>query len=362
MNDTVRRCILVSGTLAALFAMGKLAFGQPTTRPTPPATLAPDFIVGVFMQPASSAVKWRARGINTAFFWEPEKRADGTPTMPRAAWRKAWREAGGAYVDGPSGDAAADMTDANLVAVGHDDEADRRGVPAPDLLRLNDQWHATIGKPTYANFDGHQFDNVYYDGTPHPSRPPTDPQHWGHRAATGGYFAAADWVGFDYYLWPQRPEMWSIHERLLSRAWEWGGHRPVLLYVELGQAKGVTSIDPVEQIVLHALAYCARQGIAVRGIVYFPQRVDARPFAYDDLAPGVAAELGNLNAKLTGGRLAPPQPAPRPAADLGPLQRSIDGVRLQVLDGQRQTEQQLDAILEAARATTRPTTRPSGPE
>jgi hypothetical protein len=73
------------------------------------------------------------------------------------------------------------------------------------------------------NLDGHQFDNLAYDGTPHPARPLTDPQHWGHRAATGGYLAAGDWVGFDYYLWPDRPELWFIHERLLDRTWDWGG-------------------------------------------------------------------------------------------------------------------------------------------
>jgi hypothetical protein len=110
------------------------------------------------------------------------------------------------------------------------------------------------------------------------------------------------------------------------------------------------------------VTYCARKGIVLRGVVFFPQRVTGT-FAYDDTAPAVAAALPNFIAKLTGGRLAPsPLPAPAPAAappDLGPITKSIDGLRLQVIDGQRNTEQQLDAILEAARATTRPTSQPT---
>src|SRR4051794_11777595 len=76
------RCYLAPIAVLAFFAtLGYSAFGQ-TTRPTAPANC----VVGVWGVPIRDMAKWKARGANTLVAYEPEKNAQGVPTVTLDQW------------------------------------------------------------------------------------------------------------------------------------------------------------------------------------------------------------------------------------------------------------------------------------
>lgn len=303
-------------------------------------------IIGVFKQPVSLMNAWKARGVDTLFYWEEEKNGAGVPTMPQQKWRDEAKARGLKYIDQPLQGSGtnllpAEIADTSLIAVGQPDESDRQKIPNDTFIARYNAMKAS-GKPVYSNFDGHQFDVVDYDGRKHRTDKNIDRPFW-HRAADQGYFAGCDFGGDDYYLKPERWGMWNITERLMDRWQEWSGNKPyVIVLPTSANDKGYSWAD-VRLTLLHDVSYCARIGLPLAGICLFPQQVPPKKFRYDDSSAETAARMADLFGELKG--IAPklvdpaplPQPLPEPQPDpqVEQLRKELDQAneKVQTLTG-----------------------------
>lgn len=291
------------------------------------------FVIGVWQQPASSAAKWKDRGVNTLFGHDTEG-----GKITKAQWEDQVASAGEYFITAPGADVATEASQPFRVGFNQPDEADlithvnMSGSKIRDLADTYNRCKAT-GVPVWINLAGSAFDNIYYDGTPHPNA--KDGQLAGHRAATGGYMAWGDRIGFDYYLWTTgRAGMFDITKRLMDRCNDWSGGKPIFVYVETctqGTGKPFTA-DDYESQVWTITDYAKAKGYKLAGIIYFTQKVYPGWNSFDMTAPDVVDRMKVVNAKLIqmfGGVSQPADPAPPVVAapDLTAVNARIDDLQ-----------------------------------
>lgn len=262
--------------------------------------LEPNFIIGVWAQPSSLFQRWKDRGINTLF--------GASNDVAKNIWELKAADAKLQFIDYAGIDPVGEAKQDYRIGFTQPDEPDmpshiaKPGSTIVDL-RSNYQKLKVLGKPVYLNLLGSAFDNIYYDGKPHPGK--LDASQWGHRADSDGYMAQADIIGFDYHLWTSgRPGAFDITRRLLDRASDWSGRKPLFLYVETctqGTGKSFTA-DDYELQVMQAVVYCAIRGYRLRGIIYFATQTAGSfnwPASFDITPPDVVNRMKIVNNRLT---------------------------------------------------------------
>ncbi len=269
-------------------------FGQ-TTKPT-----APTFIIGAWAQPVTYMARWKTRGVNTLF--------GNANDTTKDKWEEAATSNSLFFIDGPGLDLAADAKQPYRLGFLQPDEPDLSshvntpGSRIDDLRASYKAWSKT-GLPVFLNLAGASFDNEWYTGFPNPSK--TDASRWGHRAAADGYMGQGDVIGFDYHLWTTgRPGAFAITRRLMDRASEWSGGKPIFVYVETctqGTKRKFTA-DDYEAQVWQAVAYASLKGYKLRGVVYFATdpfgSTGGWPASFDATPPDVADRMTVVNGKL----------------------------------------------------------------
>lgn len=311
------------------------ALAQPTTRPSPP------FVIAVWQQPASSAAKWKARGVDTLYGHDI---AGGR--MSKAEWESTVGQTL-KFITEPGANPMAEAMQPGRVGFCQKDEADsskHAGTPGntlADLAAVAASVRPTM-LPLYANFDGHAFDIVAYDGRKHRNDINADRAFW-HNAADGGYFAQADVVGFDYHLWTGgRPGAFDITKRLMDRANDWSGGKPIFVYVETctqGTGRPFTA-DDYERQVWMVVDYAKLKGYRLAGIVYFTHEVFPTWKSYDMTAQDVVDRMVVVNAKLR--QLFNPAPTTQPTDP--DVLRQLAAMRSEVAKLKQQQGALLDQI------------------
>lgn len=275
---------LIAWTAVLLIAHS--AQGQ-TTRPAPPS-----FVVGVWAQPVAFMDRWKERGVNTLF--------GAANDTDKATWEAAAAARGMFFITYAGADPNAEAKQPYRLGFLQPDEPDMpshlnlAGSKIEDLRATYTKLQP-LGLPVWMNLLGSAFDNVYYDGTPKPGK--TDASLWGHRAATNGYMAQADVIGFDYHLWTSgRPGAFEITKRLMDRCNDWSGGKPIFAYVETctqGTNKPFTA-DDYEAQVNTITGYAKEKGYKLKGIVYFATAVQGRgswPARFDVTSQDVAGRM-----------------------------------------------------------------------
>jgi hypothetical protein len=312
-----------------LVVISTAANAQPTSQPT----LRTPFVIGVWQQPASSAAKWKVRGVDTLYGHDI---AGGRVT--KEEWDQQVSASGMKFISEAGANPMAEAMQPGRVGFCQKDEADsslHAGTPGNTLADLTAV--AARARPTtlpvYANFDGHAFDNPAYDGRKHRNDINADRPFW-HNAADGGYFAQADVVGFDYHLWTGgRPGAFDITKRLMDRANDWSGGKPIFVYVETctqGTGKPFTA-DDYERQVWTVVDYAKLKGYRLAGIVYFTHQVFPTWKSYDMTAPDVVDRMVVVNAKLR--QQFAPAPSTQPTTqptDLAPILAQLDALRTEL--------------------------------
>ncbi len=312
---------------------------------------APNFIIAPWAQPVAFFQRWKDRGVNTLL--------GAANDMGKAQWEGNASTSGLSFITYAGINPSAEAAQPGRIGFLQPDEPDghynQPGSTITDL-QANYSRCKAAGLPMFVNLLGSAFDNVAYDGTPHPTK--ADASKWGHRAATGGWMAWADVVGFDYHLWTSgRPGAFDITKRLMDRAWEWSDKKPIIVYVETcTQGKGTPfTADDYEAQVWNAVNYTAAKGYKLRGIAYFATGVyggGAWPDRFDVTPPDVAARMIPVHAKLAqmfGDAPAGGAPPPPPPTD--PITARLDAQDAKI----NALTARLDAIYQAAAPTTQPT-------
>lgn len=279
------------------------------------------FLTGIWAQPASSVAKWAARGINTFYGY------DGGGNVAKADWEKAVAAGGLGFISAPGTDLVAEAAQPGRVGWCQPDEPDlvthltTPGSTIGDLQATYKRCKAAAPTiPVFQNLSGSCFDNVAYDGTPHPTK--TDASKIGHRAATGGYMAWCDVIGFDYHLdTTGRKGMFDITQRLMDRCFQWSGGKPQFVYAEAcSQGSGnAYSADDMQAETDNITSYAAKMGYPLRGIIWFADQVIPTWKSYDMMTPDLVARMVTINAKLAPPVVIPPPPAPVTRAEFDAL-------------------------------------------
>jgi hypothetical protein len=317
---------------------------------------APNFLISAWAQPVAFFARWKARGVNTLL--------GAANDTTKEKWEAAAGASGLNFISYPGADVVAESKQPGRIGFMQPDEADGHwNIPGSTITDLQAAYARCkpTGLPMYINLLGSAFDNLAYDGTPHPAK--ADASKWGHRAGFGGWMAYADVVGFDYHLWTSgRPGAFDITKRLMDRAWEWSDKKPITVYVETcTQGKPIPfTADDYEAQVWNAVNYAAAKGYKLRGIDYFATGVyggGSWPERFDLTGPDVAARMVTVHAKLAqmfGYTPAPvpvPEPAPTPIPTPDPITARLDAqdARIAALTAR------LDAMVQAgAPAATQP--------
>jgi len=323
------------------------------------------FITGIFAQPVSSFQKWKDRGFNTLYGYDGE---GGKVT--KAQWEQAAIAAGMNFISAAGADLASESKQSGRLGWSQPDEPDLvthvnlPGSRIKDLAATYQACHAA-GLPVWMNLNGSAFDNIWYDGTPHPGK--TDGSLAGHRAATGGYMAWADYIGFDYYLWTTgRAGMFDITKRLMDRANDWSGGKPIFVFVELctqGSGKPFTA-DDFESQVNTVTQYAKDKAYKLAGIVGFADQTIPNWKSYDITPQDVVERAKVVNARLLGKSPQPapaPAPQPQPADDLAAVKAQLDSHARTLADVMTR-QAATDAVIARIRAAlSDPTTQPVQP-
>lgn len=261
----------------------------------------PAFQIGVFSQPIQNMKMWRDRGINMLCSHEPE-----SGKVPKPLWEQAATDLGLRFMDYPDmANLVVESKQPNRVAWMQPDE--------PDLVSHVNSPGSTIGDlqttykklklqaptmPVYLNMAGPSFDAVAYDGTPHPTK--TDASKAGHRAATGGYMAWADWLDNDYYLAQSgRKGAFYIQDRLADRLADWSGNKPYFITIETHGATNPFSADDFEQEFMRRIIYACLKGHKILGVVYWAHKFGVGwPQGWDGTTPEIVARMMRLNSRL----------------------------------------------------------------
>jgi hypothetical protein len=280
--------------------------------------------VGVWSQPRGSLAKWRDRGINVLFGWEPELNSRGVPSVPQPDWRAAARALGLAYYDRPSADVEADGRDPYLLGFIMDDEPDRRILlPAINALKtetdpakraalqktiddyvaaykaIADRCRAT-GKAVFGNFSGPDITGGF-------------PWYAGQGQKPLLPFVTE--LGADWYPVNSDPSRYPVTlvGQQLDLLVRWNREvgqmaKPLWGFIECGfmhkgNGRGPTPAE-VDAEVDQALAR------NVKGIVWFPQGFS--PFRYDALDAVQAQKVTEVSKRLATPWTPDPAPPPPP--------------------------------------------------
>lgn len=266
--------------------------------------------VGVWSQPRGSLAKWRDRGINVLFGWEPERNSTGAPSVSQADWRAAARGLELAYYDRPTADVEADGRDPHLVGFLMDDEPDRRIVlPAVNALKtetdparraalqktiddyvaaykaIADRCRAT-GKPVLGNFSGPDVTG----GFP-----------WYAGQGQKPFLPLITEMSSDWYVINSDPNRYPVTlvGQQLDLLVKWNREvgemtKPLWCFIEAGHMRKGAGRGPtpaeVDAEVDQALLRNAK------GIVWFPQAFG--PFTYDSLDAQQAQKVAEVSQRL----------------------------------------------------------------
>ena len=157
------------------------------------------FPIGVFAQPLNSFDKWKNRGINTLFQYEPQTNSQGIPTATMEQWSKAAADRGLYYARLPSSNPANDLQEQYLLAWTQKDEPDLENhdpFPPRNIDLYQNLKAISPTKPVWINFAGNHV-------TPQGS----DYTQW---AKSG------DWLSMDWYPFNANPSRYQID--LIGRA------------------------------------------------------------------------------------------------------------------------------------------------
>jgi hypothetical protein len=266
---------------AATFTWGLLT--QTTQAQLPSSDFFP---IGVFAQPKSSFAKWKGRGINTMFQYEPEL-SGGVPRVTMDEWSAAARAQGLYYMRHPSVNPADDLQDKNLIAWTQNDEPDLPNHEAiAQVIVDRYQNYKAIGpsKPVWVNFAGNRVtaNNDY--------------TQW----VKGGDWISADWYPFNAD--PTRYTIKLIGQQLdVLRAASGGAPKKYFAIIEasnqhLKNGPTIFSREPTPDEFRGSVWEAIVHGAS--GIGYFPQRVDGT-FMYDNMSTTLEAEMKTQNARIT---------------------------------------------------------------
>jgi hypothetical protein len=249
--------------IAVALLFPALAFAQ--------ATQPVAFQIGAWQVPVEDIAKWQARGVNTFV-----GAVDYGGRMSKAEWERRVGDAVGEFVTYPGDAVSLEAMQSQPRRLPPDGRA--RPVEPRRQARLHhprDPQRATSGRsstglPMYLTAGA--MDNQWYDGFPKVGK--TDGSKYGHRAASGGWFAYCDYAGFDFYLYTWgRPESvgFPVIERCLDRANDWSSGKPIYLFIETcTQGKPTTmTADQWESQVMHAANYCKAKGYKLAAVIYF---------------------------------------------------------------------------------------------
>jgi hypothetical protein len=292
--------------------------------------------IGVWSQPRGSLAKWRDRGINVLFGWEPERNSQGVPSVSQADWRAAARALGLAYYDRPSDDVQADGRDPYLVGFIMDDEPDRRVLlPAINALKtekdparraalqktiddyvasykaIADRCRAT-GKPVFGNFSGPDVTG----GFP-----------WYAGQGQKPILPLVTEIGADWYPVNSDPNRYpaTLVGQQLDLLVKWNREvgemtKPLWCFVECGyMRKGSGRAPTAAEVDAEVDQALARN---VKGIIWFPQGFS--PFTYDSLDATQAQKVAEVSKRLATPWTPPP---------IDPTPRAISRVVVQFSDG-----------------------------
>lgn len=236
------------------------------------------FPLGVWIVPTYDFDKWKSRGANTLIH-----HPYGSDL---ASWDEAARQKGLKVISGSSATA---NPPSNKIAYIHQDEPDGIFQQVPyATLQQNYNQMKSIDPDTNVliNFIGdlNQYDLQTGEGGP----------DWYRK-----YIAAADWVSADQYpINKGRPitELGVTIDKL--RSWT---DKPVFAFIETGEYDTVSNQNPGPGPTPGQLRAEVWSAIVhgVRGLYYFPQRVDSTGFQFDVTPPEVAAEITKQNNLVT---------------------------------------------------------------
>lgn len=364
----VKLAAILAVAIAAAMLLPVKVFGQTTQPATAPTTRPVTFEIGAWQVPVEDVAKWKARGVDTFV-----GHVDYGGRMTKAEWERRVGEAGGRFITYPGDHVIEEGKQTSRAGFLQLDEpdmsnhVDKPGYTPADYRRQYERASGT-GLPVYLTCGA--VDNQWYDGFPKPAK--TDGSKYGHRAASGGWYAYCDRAGFDWYIYTNgRNEAigFPVIERCLDRMNEWGGGKPIYLFVETcsqGKPYAMTA-DQWESQVMHAANYCKAKGYKVGGIFYFSHVVFPYWKSFDGTSAEVAERMPVVNARLRemfGPTLA--IPATLPTVDpLTALRADLETARGQIVELKALNATLAadaaakGAVIDAVRAAL-PATRPAG--
>jgi hypothetical protein len=249
-----------------------------------PVAAASFFPIGVFGMPTWAFDTWKARGANTLVSYDS---FGGQNTV--AQWDQAATDRGMYVIREPSSNLAADAASPTLLGWMQPDEEE---LPWNNYSAATAQSNYNIikaasNKPVLANFDG------------------SDVMGWQTDFPLSGYpsyIASADWISSGIYPisgW-NRPDDLDVSGRALDRLEALSDGKPQFAVIEPSNQKGPwlppNSPSPTPSQVRAEIWDSIVHG--ARGIIYFPQSFTPT-FTYDNTATDVAAEITNVNARIT---------------------------------------------------------------
>ena len=258
-----------------------LAAGAPSATAQLPSE---DFFpIGVFAQPINSFDKWKSRGVNTLFQWEPQNNSQGVPTATMKQWSDAAAARGLYYARLPSENPANDLQEKYLLAWTQKDEPDLENHdPNPPFNIDIYQNLKAVGptKPVWINFAGNHVTPAGADYT-----------QW---AKSG------DWLSMDWYPFNANPTRYNID--LIGRAIDKlradskGVPKRYFAIIEssnqqLNSLSRAPTTDEFRGEIWEAIVHGAG------GVIYFPQKIGGG-FQYDMTPANLVTEMVAQNARI----------------------------------------------------------------
>jgi Beta-galactosidase/PEP-CTERM motif len=279
-NGRISKNLSAWSVCSAAAVLGLLLFAPPAQAQLPSDDFFP---IGVFAQPVPSFDKWKSRGINTLFQYEPQVNAQGVPTATMEQWSKAAADRQLYYTRLPSANPANDLQEKYLLAWTQHDEPDLENHD-PNPARNIDIYQnlKAIGpnKPVWINFAGN------------------------HVTPAGANYTewvkSGDWLSHDWYPFNANPTRYPIDligqgiDKL--RADSKGVPKKFFAVIEssnqkLNSLSRAPTTDEFRGEIWEAIVHGAG------GIVYFPQKIGGG-FQYDDTPANLVIEMQNQNAKI----------------------------------------------------------------
>lgn len=287
---------MIKFILSMAFLLGALLLAA-RAHAAPPTT-QPAVVIGIWQMDTAQLAEWKSLGVNTAW-----GEVDYGGKVTKAQYEQRLIDGKIFFITNPGKDVPAESRQPYRIGFAQKDEPDvsnHQGQSGFTLaeMKARYQLQRATGMPTYATFGS--FDNAAYDGRKYRADIKKDRPYW-HAAQDDGYFAQADYIGWDYYLWTtNRAGLFFIHDRLLDRVRDWGGDRPTVVFIETStQGKGLPyGVADFEANVGHTLVYCAMHRVKLAGVCYFTHKVYPGWTSFDSTSPEVKASMKRINAQL----------------------------------------------------------------